>query len=206
MFDGGDFMVVAGGGGGGRKWWLPVVGGDNGDSSECPVLPIGIKMQYRNPSIGAEFIIKDRQSKKYAVVVQMDDTSDCVGETSSDPNDIVSLSQYNQLLSMYNQKNYQIKNDSNGKISLLAGPFLEKATYSSWYVTSGLYSLQFLPSFDSSTPCCNAAKATSITEAYTWHQKMGHLPFSQLKVIFPALQSYVNDSVCQICSAARQVK
>ncbi|KAL8090596.1 hypothetical protein AgCh_039879 [Apium graveolens] len=56
--------------------------------------------------------------------------------------------------------------------------------------------------------CCNAAISKSVEEAKLWHLRMGHLPFTQLKILMPSLsvKDCLDSTVCQICPAARQTR
>lgn len=54
---------------------------------------------------------------------------------------------------------------------------------------------------------------TSLTSSYTvddielWHLRLGHMPFSQMVVLFPEFNfKLVSDSLCQICPKARQTR
>lgn len=85
---------------------------------------------------------QDRHAKRFVAVVQKDGNSDCVAGSdvvqNSENNDTVSLSHYNQLLSMYNQKSDQAKNDNNGKTALLAGNYCLISNFdTSWIIDSG---------------------------------------------------------------------
>lgn len=254
---------------------------------------------------------QERQAKKFSAVAQKDNNAkqNCHNEGESNShaqdNDTVSLSQYNQLLILYNNKTFDSTN--HGKTTLLAGKIcLSSNSNQLWIIDSGstvhicptldnfhtyepmtlddntitipdgkrvkvlhkgtirlnddiilknvlhvpdfhfrliyvpklckdlscsivltdgkcflqghslrrphillgilsggLYSLQ-PSSYDSPIRLCNAVQSTSVTEAQLWHQRMRHIPFTQMNVIFLALKAYVNSCVCQICPAARQ--
>lgn len=66
----------------------------------------------------------------------------------------------------------------------------------------GLYHTE-LKDKDDQILCC-----TAIEEAQLWHLRMGHIPFSQLKLVQTQCdgKSYYEKFVCQICHAARQTR
>lgn len=71
----------------------------------------------------------------------------------------------------------------------------------------GLYSVQISPQVTGST------KATGLfshfqTEVQLWHLRLGHLPFSQMKLVTPQLNisDCINTTICQVCPAARQCR
>lgn len=70
-------------------------------------------------------------------------------------------------------------------------------------IHGGLYSVHNTCA-DVSTRSCHAA----VVDATTWHLRLGHIPFSRLKLAIPDVQlpSSCSEMICQICPKAKQTK
>lgn len=73
-------------------------------------------------------------------------------------------------------------------------------------LSDGLYTVsanKILDAFPSQKSVCNTSLSQSLDSAKLWHMRLGHLPFSQLKILKPDCNNS-STVVCQICPAARQ--
>ena len=64
----------------------------------------------------------------------------------------------------------------------------------------GLYSINTIQAADKKL-CF-----TAITDAKVWHLRLGHIPFSSLKLLLPQVVLPTSNVICQICPRAKQTK
>lgn len=68
-------------------------------------------------------------------------------------------------------------------------------------ISGGLYSTNKIQVAASSRSC-----HVAVTNAKVWHLRLGHIPFSRLKILLPHIDVSNIDFVCQVCPKAKQVK
>lgn len=73
---------------------------------------------------------------------------------------------------------------------------------------TGLYTVKHQQFVSSGQFFKTAAHLSVSDDSKLWHLRLGHVPFSQLKLIQPSCnaQSEVTDSICQICPKAKQTR